>query len=191
MVFGGLWGVSYTKDAYALSQNLAAQAVSLIFIGFAVGAPLFGWFSDLLGSRKKIMFWGTLGALFTISTVIYAPILSQSLLTILLFLFGFSISSFLLCFTMIQELHTPVIAATAIGFMNGFDALFGALADPLSGRILDAYWTGQLVNGGRVFSVYAYKMAFLTIPIFLMAALFCLSFIQETTLKSHDPTPLP
>jgi sugar phosphate permease len=191
MVFGGLWGVSYTKDAYALSQNLAAQAVSLIFIGFAVGAPIFGWFSDYIGSRKKVMLWGTLGALITISTVIYAPTLSQSLLTILLFLFGFSISSFLLCFTMIQELHTPIIAATAIGFMNGFDALFGALSDPLAGKILDTYWTGQLVNGARIFSVHAYKMAFITIPIFLIAALFCLSFIRETTSKLHDPSSLP
>lgn len=191
MVFGGLWGVSYTKDAYALSQNLAAQAVSLIFIGFAVGAPIFGWFSDYIGSRKKVMLWGTLAALITISTVIYAPTLSQSLLTILLFLFGFSISSFLLCFTMIQELHTPIIAATAIGFMNGFDALFGALSDPLAGKILDTYWTGQLVNGARIFSVHAYKMAFITIPIFLIAALFCLSFIRETTSKLHDPSSLP
>ncbi len=191
MVFGGLWGVSYIKDAYTLSQNLAAQAVSLIFIGFAVGAPIFGWFSDWIGSRIKVMFWGTLGALMTISTVIYAPVISQPLLTILLFLFGFSISSFLLCFTMIQESHTPIIAATAIGFMNGFDALFGALSDPLAGRILDTYWSGQMINGARIFSVFAYKMAFLTIPFYLVCGLVCLYFIKETTYKTHDPSPLP
>ncbi|MBI5274308.1 MAG: MFS transporter [Chlamydiales bacterium] len=191
MVFGGLWGVSYIKDAYALTHNLAAQAVSLIFIGFAVGAPIFGWFSDWIGKRKLVMFWGTVSSLITISIVIYAPVFFQPLLTMMLFLFGFSISSFLLCFTMIQERHAPVIAATAIGFMNAFDALFGAISDPLAGKILDTYWTGQMLNGARIFSVHAYKMAFLLIPIFLVFALICLIGIKDTKHKAHDPSALP
>ena len=33
MVFGGLWGVSFLKEAFTLSSTMAAQAVSLIFIG--------------------------------------------------------------------------------------------------------------------------------------------------------------
>src|ERR1700733_8156867 len=98
MIFGGLWGVSFISEAFQLSSNIAAQSVSLIFIGFAVGAPFFGWFSDWLGRRTIVMFWGTVVALITISAVIYAPGLTKSSLTLLLFLFGFSISSFLLCF---------------------------------------------------------------------------------------------
>jgi MFS family permease len=191
MIFGGLWGVSFTSEAFGLSSNMAAQAVSLIFIGFAVGAPVLGWFSDWLGRRVVVMFWGTLLALLTISTVIYAPHLAHSSLVILLFLFGFSVSSFLLCFTMIREISLPILAATAIGFMNAFDALFGAISDPLTGYFLDKGWDGKLVDGARVFSIPAYKAAFLTLPVYLIISLLTLLRIKETYCKPSIPSSLP
>jgi MFS family permease len=191
MIFGGLWGVSFTSEAFGLSSGMAAQSVSLIFIGFAVGAPVFGWFSDWLGRRVIVMFWGTLLSLFSITAVIYMPELSESLLTLLLFLFGFSISSFLLCFTMIREISLPILAATAIGFMNAFDALFGAFSDPLTGMFLDWGWDGKIVDGARVFSLSAYKAAFLTLPAYLLIALLSLAKIKETFCKHSTPAPLP
>ena len=118
--------------------------VSLIFIGFAVGAPVFGWFSDWLGRRHDRHVLGDDRGLFSISAVIYAPGCLILSLTFLLFIFGFSISSFLLCFTMIREINLPILAATAIGFMNAFDALLGAFSDPLTGKFLD--WVGMEVS---------------------------------------------
>ena len=191
MVFGGLWGVPYISEAFGLSANISAQAVSLTFIGFAVGAPVFGWFSDWIGKRVVVMFWGTLLALLSISVVIYAPGLSRPALTFLLFLFGFSISSFLLCFTMIREISLPILAATAIGFMNAFDALFGAFSDPLTGKFLDLGWDGKLVEGARVFSVATYKAAFLTLPAYLLISLLSLWRIKETFCKPSVPSSLP
>ena len=92
---------------------------------------------------------------------------------------------------MIREVSLPILAATAIGFMNAFDALFGAFSDPLTGKFLDMGWDGKLVDGARVFSVSAYKAAFLTLPAYLMIALFSLFRIKETYCKSSFPTPLP
>lgn len=191
MVFGGLWGVSFIAEAYQLSQNMAAQEVSLIFIGFAVGAPVFGWFSDWLGRRRIVMFWGTLLGLVTICMIVYMPGVSLYSLTFLLFLFGFSISSFLLCFTMIREISLPIVAATAMGFMNAFDALFGAFSDPLTGQFLDLGWEGKVVDGARIFSVSAYKAAFLTLPAYLIISIFSLFRIKETYCKATYPTSLP
>ncbi len=191
MVFGGLWGVAFAAEAFSLSHSIAAQSVSMIFIGFAIGAPIFGWFSDRLGRRKVVMFWGTLISLIAISAIIYLPGLSSSLLTFLLFLFGFSISSFLLCFTMIREITLPVLAGTVIGFMNAFDALFGAFSDPLTGKFLDMTWDGKLLDGARVFSVESYKIAFLTLPIYLIIALISMLWIKETYCKVSHPISLP
>ena len=192
MIFGGLWGVSFIASSYNnLSLHAPAKLVSLIFIGFAVGCPLFGWFSDWTGKRLPAMFWGTLIAFVSLTCAIYIPNLSLSLLGALLFIFGFSISSFLLCFTMIREINLPILAATAVGFMNAFDALFGAFSDPLTGKILDLFWDGSLVDGARVFSVSAYKIAFLTIPLYLAGALLSLKKVKETYCKSYDATPLP
>ncbi|HSX13937.1 MAG TPA: MFS transporter, partial [Chlamydiales bacterium] len=190
MVFGGLWGVAFLQEAYQLSETIAARQVSLIFIGFAVGAPIFGYLSDRVGKRKGVMFWGTLCSLFMISAVIYVPGWSVALISTLLFLFGFCISSFLLCFTMIREVNAPLLAATAIGFMNAFDALFGAVSDPLTGKILDSQWSGETLAGARVFTVAAYKLAFITLPIFLIIALISLWKIKETYCKPSYPNQL-
>lgn len=193
MVFAGLWGVPFISQAFYISKIVAAQATSLSFIGFAVGAPILGWFSEWIGKRKVVMFWGTITSLISISLVIYTPNISYSLLTFLLFIFGFSISSFLLCFTMLREINPPILAATAVGFMNAFDAFFGAFSDPLTGKFLDLNWTGLMIDGARVFSVTAYKLAFLTIPVYLVIALLSLVGIKETYCKSvEEPlSPLP
>lgn len=191
MIFGGLWGVAFISEAFKISHNMAAQSVSMIFIGFAVGAPVFGLFSDWLKRRRVVMFWGTLLALVTLSAVIYLPSLSTFTLTLLMFLFGFSISSFLLCFTMIREIHLPIFAATAIGFMNAFDAFFGAFSDPLTGKFLDMGWDGKLLDGARVFSVENYKIAFITLPVYLIISLVTLARIRETHCKSSFPSALP
>lgn len=191
MVFGGLWGVSFLSEAFHLSQNVAAGAMSFIFIGFSLGAPFFGWFSDWMGRRVVLMGWGTLAALVCLTAVIYMPGLELYQIETLLFLFGFSISSFLLCFTMIREINAPILAATAISFMNAFDALFGAVSDPLTGKLLDMAWEGTVVEGARVFSVSAYKAAFLTLPVYLLISLATLWKVKETYCRTTGPSQLP
>ena len=133
---------------------------------------------------------GTIFAFIAFSLVLYAPI-SVGFLSVLMFSFGFFISSFLICFTMIREINAPAVAATAIGFMNAFDALLGALSDPLTGKFLDLGWQGKLVDGVRIFSVSTYKWALTTIPIYLIFATVFLIFIKETHCKSSYPNTMP
>ena len=191
MIFGGLWGVSFIGEAFHLSHYVAAQSVSLIFIGFAVGAPLFGWFSDWLKRRWVVMFWGTILSLISITLIIYDSQLSYGCLSFLLFFFGFAISSFLLSFTMMREIHIPGLVATAIGFMNAFNALCGAISDPLTGWFLDLKWDGTIIEGARIFSVTNYKTAFITIPIYLLLSLLIMVRIKETRCKPSVPSSLP
>ena len=61
--FAGLWGVPYLVVDYGMSRTYMAMFVSLIFIGFAIGSPLAGWFSDRIKKRKPIMLCGTSVAL--------------------------------------------------------------------------------------------------------------------------------
>jgi len=190
-VFGGLWGVPFLAQYYNLSHTLAANHVSMIFIGFAVGAPIFGWLSDRIGRRKIVMVIGTAFAFIACTLVLLLPPLPLALLTILMFGFGFFISSFLLCFTMIREINAPILAATAVGFMNAFDAMFGAVSDPLTGKFLDMGWAGALENGARIFPTSVYKMALLSLPAFLLLAIGCLVFIKDTYCKSVHADPLP
>ncbi len=183
-VFGGLWGVSFLEKAYTLDVSLAANYVSLIFIGFAIGCPLTGWLSDYIGQRKSIMAIGTILALISLSTLVYAPI-SLGCLSILLFLFGIGASCFFLCFSMIRELHPLIFTGTVLGFMNTFDSICEAISEPFIGKLLDLNWAGTYKNGARSFSLQDYHYSLLALSIYLIIALFILFFIEETYCKQR------
>lgn len=102
-----------------------------------------------------------------------------------LFLFGFSISAFLLCYTMIKEIHSIQAAGTSIGVMNALTALFVAFSDPLTGKFLDLGWTGELLDGARIFSVFTYRYAFLVLIFSLLVSLVLLKFVRETFCKQR------
>lgn len=179
-VFGGLWGVPFLQTAYNLPANNAAFAVSWIFVGFAIGAPFFGWLSNFIGRRKPVLFLGSTLAIFCISVVLYTQILSVTGLSVLLFLFGFGTSGFFTSFAMIRELFPLFLTATVLGVMNTFDAVCEALFEPLVGAFLDLNWDGTIVSGVHQFSAAAYQIALLMLPVSLAAALFLLFFIKET-----------
>ncbi len=185
-VFGGLWGVPFLETAYHLSRTDAAFAVSTIFIGFAVGAPIWGWLSDFIGQRKPILFFGTVLALMCLSIVIYSTTLQSFSLIALLFSFGFGTSGFFTSFAMIRELFSLTLAATVLGFMNTFDSLCEALYEPLVGAFLDWTWDGKIMNGIHQFSLYGYHVSLILLPLSLVLALAILFFIQETYCRTKD-----
>lgn len=178
-VFGGLWGASFLSQAYQIDTVEAANHLSLIFLGFAIGCPLTGWASDYLHSRKPLMLSGTIIAL-TAITIIIRVHMPLGLLAGLLFIFGLSASCFFLCFSMLKESHPIRFTATVLGFMNTFDSLFEALIEPLIGKLLDLRWTGDYYHGARRFPLSAYHFSFATLPILLGLAILVCFWIKET-----------
>ena len=187
-VFGGLWGVPFLETAYHLSRTDAAFAISFIFIGFAVGAPFWGWLSDYIGQRKPILFFGTFLALLCLSIVIYSVQLTLLSLIFLLFSFGFGTSGFFTSFAMIREIFPIVLAATVLGFMNTFDSVCEALYEPLVGIFLDWTWDGKIINEIHRFSTQGYHLSLFLLPVSLVLALIVLFFIQETFCRSKEET---
>lgn len=179
-VFGGLWGVPFLETAYQIPRTDAAMAISCIFIGFAAGAPFWGWFSDYIQRRKPILFIGTFSALICLLIVLYSPRQVLSSLMIFLFFFGFGSSGFFTSFAMIRELFSITLVATVLGIMNTFNSIFEALFEPLVGAILDWTWSGAVIDGRHHFSVQSYHWSLSLLPLALFIALVCLSFIKET-----------
>ncbi len=184
--FAGLWGVPYMMQAYQMSKAEIAGLVSLTFIGFAIGSPLAGWFSDRIKRRKPIMIFGTLLGLAFLSIVVYASHLSKTELALLLFLFGFFTSFFFVSFALMREINSPKASGTAIAFINMFNAIFGALSEPLIGKLLDLGWHHKMLEGARIFSVRDYQHALVALPICMIIALFLQLFIRETFCKPKE-----
>ncbi len=178
--FAGLWGVPFLMSAYHISRPAAAGMISFIFIGWVIGSPFWGWFSDRLQRRKPPLIIAAIGALCTMSCIIYLVNLPLLSMNVLLLAFGFFSGGFLPVFSIVKEINPPQYNATALGFVNTLNMVGGALAQPFIGYILDFYWSGQIENGARAYQVANFHIALLIIPVMLVIALLLLPFIKET-----------
>lgn len=138
--FAGLWGVPFLMSVYHISRPAAAGMISFIFIGWVIGSPFWGWFSDRLQRRKSPLIIAAIGALCTMCCIIYLVNLPLLGMNVLLLAFGFFSGGFLPVFSIVKEINPPQHNATALGFVNTLNMVGGALAQPFIGYILDFYW---------------------------------------------------
>jgi len=185
-VVGGLWGVPFITQAYHLSKTAAASNISLIFIGFAIGAPLFGILSDQIGKRKPLVYVGMILAFVLICIALFCTAIPTALLSIIMFGFGFFISAFLISFTMIREINPLAFAATSVATMNTLNAVLCAFSDPFIGKLLDLFWKGKMKNGAPVFQVVDYQFGLATLPAYLFLGLVIFYFVKETDCKQLE-----
>ena len=181
--FTELWSVPFLMKAHHISRPFAAALASIMFIGIAVGGPSHGAFSGILGRRKPVILVGAIGALITLSLIIYASVTNIIVLVSLLFLFGFLTSSMLLCFTINSEINPRWATGVAIGFTNMLVMAGGTIFQPLIGSILDKL--GSPVHGQLLFSTADYRIALSALPLCLIGALIVLIFVKE----SFHPLP--
>lgn len=179
-LFAELWGISYLEQAQGLSRVVAAGANSMVFLGWAIGAPFWGWFSDRIEQRRKpIIGAGFMAIIFTCA-LLYTPNLPAVVIYSLLFGMGFMCSSQILTFAIAHEISSLKITATAIALTNMLVMLGGSIFQPLTGHLLDLFWTGMLNDGAHVYSVTAYHVALSILPFCFLLAIIMTYFLRET-----------
>jgi hypothetical protein len=115
-----------------------------------------------------------------LAAVIYLPTLSEWMLGTLLLGFGFFVGLFFVSFPIMKEINLPGHTGIAMGFTNMFNALFGALMEPVIGHLLDLGWGGYSVDGARIYSVANFHHAFVVLLVILGLAFALLFMIKET-----------
>jgi sugar phosphate permease len=181
--FAELWGISYLEQGQGLTKIHAANANSMVFLGWAVGGPFWGWFSDFVKRRRLPIMFGSAGAFLLVMILLFVPHLSTTFIYIDLFAFGLLSGVQILVFSVCREVTHINIAGTAIALTNMIVMLGGNLFQPVIGKLLDISWSGALVDGARVYSLSAYQSALSVMPIGIVLAIFVLFFIRETHCK--------
>ena len=189
MVFGELWGPLYITRVYNVSPIDAASVISVIFIGWAIGSPLFGWISDRIQRRKPIVIGSALFSLLFISIILYCPSLPLPWLFVAAFLYGFSNVGVSTCYAVAAELTPNRYAGTALGFTNMASILLGALFQPVVGRLLDLHWSGEMVNGVRFYSATDLQSAMISLPVCLVFCLVLCFFLKESYPERRSTAP--
>lgn len=137
-VFGELWGKSFIELNFNLNKVQSAHTISMLFLGWAVGAPLSGYLSDKSGNRIQPLLWGSLASMICIGLILYDTHLSIVQLNILTFLYGAFSSVEIIVFIMAKEFSpTQALSGTIFAAINMIVSLGGMLLQPLVGVLLD------------------------------------------------------
>lgn len=182
-VFGGLWGTPFIIKAYNLTPASASLYVSMVYVGFGIGGPLFGFLSDRFGHRFRFMTGGLFLSFITLVTIIYGMPSIPWLVTCTL-LFGLGTGGFMLGFSVGKDINPIFIAATVVAFINSGDAICGALSEPLIGKILDL--NSHSIGVPTHFPLAAYHLAFIVLPVELLLAYGFLRLIHRSVLARGE-----
>jgi len=180
LTFSGLWGVPYLITHHQLNPGRAAALSSVLLIGWALGAPVFGWLSDRMGNRKPLYILGSMVVALGWSLILFRENLSLSQLVMALFVTGFFSGCMILSFAFAMESVPLSLSGTVSGLINMGVMMGPMLLQPVVGRLLDNNWTGQLVNGARVYSLDAYEVGFIPMMAWIILSVLLLFFTRET-----------
>ena len=180
LAFAGLWAVPWLSSVLGYPVSTAAGVVSLLFLGWAIGAPFMGWISDHIGKRKPVLLVGVICNILIFSAILFAGASSPLMLSILFFMLGISGSMMTVSFGSMREVNSPQHSATAIGLINMCVVGSGAVMQPVIGWLLDLGWSGQIVDGARIYDADTYIAALTVLIASNILALLCILFLRET-----------
>lgn len=183
--FAELWAVPFLETV-GFTRSEAALGSSLMFLGFALGGPIWGILSDIFKNRRYPMIIGSLMAALFLLLLIQFPSNSKPWMYSLLFLSSVFASVEILVFAVSNDQNSKDVTATAAAFTNMMTMIGGALLPPIIGKILDL--TVKVVDGMPYYSSSDYTFSLMALPLGLVIAAFlsfCLkeSFQQEKTEK--------
>jgi len=176
--FGEYWGIQYlSKTSEVLSRAEATTAVNMIFIGWALGGVLMGWYSDRIQKRRPILLvtpWICAGLLLP---VLYCHNLSPLWANLLMFGYGCFNAGLVVSYAISGEINHPSVSGVSIAFCNMLSILLGSFALTIVGWLVEKHMRLGLSEA------LAYEKAVLALPIALILAYIASYCVEETHCK--------
>ena len=191
-LMGAYWGTLYLKSR-GLDRVTAASMSTLLWLGLAVAAPLFGKISDSIKKRKPVlMFVAALGIVDSLA-ILYWPTTNPFLYGLFFLLLGFASCGHVVSFATISEHVEKRLHATAIGMNNSMIMLFAAILPTFVTAIIQYaahskesadYTTAHFQEGLALMPVF-YGIAFL-VATFWIRETYCRQQNEIVLLKSTN-----
>ncbi len=177
-VFVALWGVPYFQLAHHMSLMMATVSCNLMFIGVAVGGPIFGWLDSQIVHRRLLLGICALLSAALISVLIFVTSLSLFGVMGCMILLGLFASAYVLTFAIAGEIVPPHQRGTSLGFTNMLSVGTAPILQPLVGLIMHlvAKHSGSLSDQ---YTVHDYQMALMVIPALVVVSAILVRWIPN------------
>ncbi len=184
--FSGLWGVPYLSTHFNMTPARAALITSFLMVAWAAGGPVLGALSDRTGRRKPIYVISSITALTGWYVILFVNNLPLFVLIALVIVAGFASGSIIISFAYVKESMPLSLAGTVSGFCNMGVMTGPMVLQPVMGFVLDLGWDGTLRGDVRIYSLEAYRTAFILMMAFSLMAVVLLSFTRETYCRQYQ-----
>ena len=172
-VFGALWSMPFIQAKLSCNTQQASLICALFFLGTALSCPLFGYLSTYFKKRKPLLLSSCLSTAVLLLILLYIPSENGVLIGVLMFMIGVCCGSYMLAYTIANELAPANSLSTCTGFTNMLAVITTPLLQPLIGYQLD------VLNPTGVYTLSNYQSALLTIPASLILASILVLFLPE------------
>jgi MFS family permease len=188
LAMGVVWGPKYLM-AGGLEQTEAFFTSSMMWAGLAFGAPVWGWLSDKMRSRKRPMFAGCLLQFTTIVLILLQPGMSAEEANVYFLVWGVAAGASMLNFPIGAELVKPSLIGTSAAVVNAVQFIVGGIIMAIPGRVLSGNGLIARVaqmDGESAGTVSDYQWAMVINPLILGLALVLFLFLRETYPKESN-----
>ena len=177
-----LWAVPYLRDVYGMRNVEAAAYAAAPSLALLVAAPLTGFVSDRVLSRRKAPSLALNTALLLLWAIFVSTLgdLPPWGVSLVLLGMGATGGAFVLTWPIGREVNPPHLAGIAVAVVNLGGFLGAALTQAPLGAVLDARWAGAMAEGARSYPVDAYRAAFTACAAFVLGAALLSLLLRET-----------
>jgi len=183
--FAGLWAVPYLTQMHGMTRATASSHVSIYFLGFAIGAALWGRVSDALRRRKAvalaasglhvagwcIWLWATWQA---------GGPLALAATYALCMVMGLASAGFTLSWASAKEVNPPQLSGMATSVVNVGVFLGPAILQPMVGWLMERTWDGKMEAGVRIYSASDWRNGMLLLTAAAVAGWLATLLVTET-----------
>lgn len=173
------WGTEYIQSM-GFSQASSAYMITISWLAYAIGCPLFGAISDMTKRRKPIMVLCALLGFVSVCLMLFYPVHHLWYYEVLFFAMGLGATGQNVGFAIIAEHTEEASKASALGLNNGCMLLLSVISTLLSSAIIEH------VAGGEPIGRLAYVSGLSLMPIFFgVACIIAFIVVKETFGRSQ------